>query len=70
MKYLVLFYLTEMLKKKRNTQHKCTPMLFPLMIPLGSPARQSSGARSFQPVAHGLSVIKGCGEQKKKKKSF
>lgn len=40
------------------------------MIPQGSPARQSSGAFSFQPTAHGLSVIKGCGEQKKDRKAF
>lgn len=36
------------------------------MSPQGSPARQSSGA--FQPAAHGLSVIKGCGEQEKTEK--
>lgn len=71
MKYLVLFYLTEMLKEKNHGARMHTHMLFPPMIPLGPPARQSSGAFSFQPVAHGLSVIKGCGEQKKKQqKSF
>lgn len=41
-------------------QHKCTHMLFPPVIPLGSAARQSSGVYAFQAGAHGPSVIKRC----------
>lgn len=63
MKYLVLFYLREMLKEKKQAARMHTHMLSPPMIPLGSPARQCSGALSSRPGAHGLSVIKGCREQ-------
>lgn len=72
MKYLVMFYSTEMLKEKNHAARMHTHMLFPPMIPLGSPARQSYGAFSSQPVAHGLSVIKGreSKRQRKKRKAF
>jgi len=60
-----LFYLTETLEEKKHAaqMHTC---FFSLVIPLGSPARHSSGAFAFQPTAHGLTAIKGCGVQKKK----
>lgn len=62
MKYLVLFYLTEMLKEKKHAAQMHTHAFS---------SHDSTGvscqAFSFQPVAHGLSVIKGCGVQKKKK---
>lgn len=72
MKYLVLFYLTETLREKKHAAQMRTHAFFSPMIPLGSPARQSSGAFAFQPAAHGLPAIKGCGVQKerKKKKAF
>lgn len=63
MKYLVLFYLTEMLKEKNDAARMERTHAFCSCDPTGVSCRQS-GAFSSQPAAHGPSVIKGCGEQK------
>lgn len=71
-KYLVLFYLTEMLKERKHAA-QMHPQAFFFFSSSSSPqgllpGSQCAGVFAFHPLTHGLSVIKGCGVQKRQKK--